>query len=830
MAYWASDLKPDDDGIIEIEVDAPENLTTWKICAWTVGDGLRVGSGESEIITSKDVIVRMQKPRFLTQKDEVVLSANVHNYLDSEKKVRVSLEFPKDEAENSTAELVFLNETEPTREIVVPANAEARVDWLVRADKAGVATLLMKALTNEDSDAIQETIRVQEHGIDKQIAVSGVIPPEKREDTPKEQVEPKVRESSFTLVVPEERREETTRLTVRFSPSLAGAIFDALPYLMEYPYGCTEQTLNKFLPLIATQRALMDSGVDLEKIGNKIANLNAQELGDASERAEQWKRIQDKRSVPIFDLKEARAMTESGIAKLESMQNLDAGWGWFAGDGSRSTARMTALAARGLVQAKRCDYAVDDQKLASAAQWLLNYQREETLKIIRGKVWTNEQKREPDAWNKWKSRADSTDADVFYALVELGVYASEFQEIVDYDKAELTSDDPLAIAALMKELVWEARADLQLSALASFAIALASQPTPSDDDKIKVENILALLSQYRKVDDENQTVWLDLSTVPNWFFWTWYGDEYETQAYYLTLLQRVDDATLEKLGLKDDASRLVKYLLNNRKNASYWRSTRDTALCVQAFSEYLCKTNELAPNEKVDVLIDGELKKTIEFTPDNIFDADGTVVLAADELSAGEHVVVLRAQGDGALYYNAYLEFFTLEDPIEKTGLEVKVERRYYKLVEKKDATASVEGGRGQVVTQRVERYERVALDSGAAVTSGDLVEVELLVDSKNDYESVIIEDLKSAGFEATEQRSGYNGNELGAYVEYRDDRVCFFAERLPQGRSVLKYQLRAETPGRFSALPAKIWAMYAPELKGNADEFKTKVDDRDDL
>ena len=74
--------------------------------------------------------------------------------------------------------------------------------------------------------------------------------------------------------------------------------------------------------------------------------------------------------------------------------------------------------------------------------------------------------------------------------------------------------------------------------------------------------------------------------------------------------------------------------------------------------------------------------------------------------------------------------------------------------------------------------------------------------------------------------RSGYNGNALGAYVEYRDDRVAFFVRRLARGRHSVRYQLRAETPGRFSALPTVGYAMYAPELRGNADEAKVTVRD----
>ena len=67
----------------------PENLTSWKIKRLGHGPRHQVGQGEAEVVTRKDLIVRLQAPRFFVQKDEVVLSANVHNYLAAEKDVTV---------------------------------------------------------------------------------------------------------------------------------------------------------------------------------------------------------------------------------------------------------------------------------------------------------------------------------------------------------------------------------------------------------------------------------------------------------------------------------------------------------------------------------------------------------------------------------------------------------------------------------------------------------------------------------------------------------------------------------------------------------------------
>jgi hypothetical protein len=194
-------------------------------------------------------------------------------------------------------------------------------------------------------------------------------------------------------------------------------------------------------------------------------------------------------------------------------------------------------------------------------------------------------------------------------------------------------------------------------------------------------------------------------------------------------------------------------------------------------------------------------------------------------LKDGEHTLEVRRRGKGLVYLNAYLTNFTLEDRIAKAGLELKVERKYFKLI-REEASGLAQGARGQALVQREEKYRREEVANLGVLTSGELVEVELSIESKNDYEYLIFEDPKPAGFEPIEVRSGYNGNELGAYVEFRDNRVAFFVRALPRGVRSVSYRLRAETPGSFSALPAAVQAMYAPELRGNSDEFKVGVRD----
>ena len=110
---------------------------------------------------------------------------------------------------------------------------------------------------------------------------------------------------------------------------------------------------------------------------------------------------------------------------------------------------------------------------------------------------------------------------------------------------------------------------------------------------------------------------------------------------------------------------------------------------------------------------------------------------------------------------------------------------------------------------------------------SGDLVEVELVLESANDYSYLVFDDMKPAGLEAVDLRSGFGwGDGLSSNVELRDSKVAFFVDNLPQGRRVLRYRLRAEIPGAFHALPTNGYAMYAPEVRAISDEQRLGVHD----
>ena len=338
-------------------------------------------------------------------------------------------------------------------------------------------------------------------------------------------------------------------------------------------------------------------------------------------------------------------------------------------------------------------------------------------------------------------------------------------------------------------------------------------------DEARRDEVMKMIAQFLKRDLENQTAYLDLQN--NGYWWNWYGSEVEAHAWYLKLLAAVKPKDPDTRGL-------VKYLVNNRKHATYWESTRDTAFAVEAIAGYFKASGEDAPEMEVEVLLDGKSLRKVSISRENLFTYEGTITLAGDAVATGKHDIELRRTGKGTLYANAYLQIFTLEDKLRAAGLEVKVARHISKLIALEKET-EVPDATGLVVKQNAERFRREPLADGAKLASGDRVEVELVLESKNDYEYLIFSDAKAAGFEALDSLSGYvgGGSRMDAYMEPRDQTVDFFIRSLPRGTNTLRYQLRAEAPGIYKALPATAEAMYAPELRANSEDIRLEITDQ---
>ena len=299
LMFWTHSVRTDSRGYAEVPVEFPDNLTTWRITARGITRATQVGQSTAKVIARKNLLVRMETPRFITEGDSLAIATNVHNYLATEKEV--TLQFAARGLWQGTK----------SKKVTIPANGEMRVDWPVRAETIGDAVLTIRALTDEESDAMELTVPILPEGVLTGTSAITDVSEERGSRT-------------MTLELPEEGRLQTAILRVNLSPSAASSMIGALDELIGYPYGCVEQTMSRFLPTVVVADVLKELNVPFD---------------------------QAKRE-------ELPKMVEQGLTRLRTLQHEDGGWGWWEHD--ETNPFMTAYVMYGLTVARTAGYEVDE--------------------------------------------------------------------------------------------------------------------------------------------------------------------------------------------------------------------------------------------------------------------------------------------------------------------------------------------------------------------------------------------------------------------------------------------------------------------------------------
>lgn len=308
--FWAADVTTDTAGNASVRVDYPDSLTTWRLTVRGVTAATAVGVARAHAMTTKDLILRVVTPRFLTEGDEVSIPTVVHNYLPDAKSVTLSF---------AADGLTRLDADAGSRTLQIASNGQQRSDWRFKADKVRTVSVTGTALTDTESDAVKLTLPVLPAGLPRTSGSSGSI------------VGGGERTAAFS--VPANASPSARTVSVSLAPSLAGTLLGALDYLSTYPYGCTEQTLSSFVPNLVVMHAL-----DQMKLAptERLAALNRQ--------------------------------VADGLARLYDYQHPDGGWGWWKTD--RNHPFMTAYALDGLMQARASGANVETWRIGSAARAL----------------------------------------------------------------------------------------------------------------------------------------------------------------------------------------------------------------------------------------------------------------------------------------------------------------------------------------------------------------------------------------------------------------------------------------------------------------------------
>ncbi|HLF92929.1 MAG TPA: MG2 domain-containing protein [Planctomycetota bacterium] len=307
------------DGLARVEVEIADNLTTWRATARAVTADSRFGVERHSVVSRKNVIVRVETPRFLTQNDASTLSAVIHNYLPVEKELRIEFSASGVETRGDAVATVR-----------IPAGGQKRLDWKAIAKGVGAAKVTVKALGDTDSDAMEVTFPVLPHGSPRWETKAGGV----------------AERTVEKVTLPADAIPGTAELLIAVSPVHASMVLDALDSLAGYPYGCVEQTMSRFLPSVIVAGSLKKLGLSRPKLEAELPR-----------------------------------MISSGLQRLYSMQHHDGGWGWWQQDATNPW--MTAYVLSGLRMARDAGVAVSPDALeqaVAAARRMLSLEEDPNLK------------------------------------------------------------------------------------------------------------------------------------------------------------------------------------------------------------------------------------------------------------------------------------------------------------------------------------------------------------------------------------------------------------------------------------------------------------------
>lgn len=300
VMLWMPSVRTGEDGTATVELPFPDNLTTWRVSARAVDEETSVGETTYDMITRRNIMVRAETPRFMIQGDEMLLATTVHNYLPTDKTIEVQI----------AGKNVTLGER--TRTITIPAYGEKRIDWPVSSSILDTARFIVRALSDEESDAMEVAVPVLPPGMARSVVASVSL---RRDD----------RMQRLALNIPEGTAKEGRMLTLSLAPSASSSMLGALDGLISYPYGCVEQTMSRFLPTIAVANALKHIDIPFDETKSR----------------------------------ELPKMVEQGLNRLYALQK-EGGWGWWRNDGGNAV--LTAYVMYGLNIAREAGYEIDPER------------------------------------------------------------------------------------------------------------------------------------------------------------------------------------------------------------------------------------------------------------------------------------------------------------------------------------------------------------------------------------------------------------------------------------------------------------------------------------
>jgi uncharacterized protein YfaS (alpha-2-macroglobulin family) len=557
-------------------------------------------------------------------------------------------------------------------------------------------------------------------------------------------------------------------MTLQVDPQLALDLLNTIPFLVEYPYECIEQILNRYVPLAIVNEIYKDYPAirkAMSKVPKRDTITPPWEENDPRRlitlMESPW--VQQSRGYkphyPITDLLEP-AIVESqkqiSLDKLENAQHPDGAFPWFPG--GQGDLYITLYVLAGFAEAQR--YGVDiPHDMVDRALGYVNAEIPKRLK---------------------KEEA-------YLAITAYAAYV-------------LTSFSPdtygEAAAGHKNAKKWVKFLDKHIKALTPFGKAYLAYTYHRLGEQKRAGEILDMIMDSAREDPITGVYW-----QPEKYAWVWYSDSVEKHAFILRTLQE----------LRPNDSRIpgmVQWLVFNKKGNA-WKSTKASSAAVYSLLDYLNQIGALGVKETFTVEW-GHVKESVVVQPDDFLEEPIRWHVTGMDITDDMSSATVGKDGPGPSFASMTWIYSTDMLPEASSPGLLEVKRSFYRRVKEGD------------------KYHLKPIKSGETVHVGDEVVVQLKISTRSQFEYMHLKDPKAAGFEAETLLSGWKYDPLATYEEPRDSLTNFFMSWIPQGEYILSYTLRPTKPGSYRVGAAILQSMYAPEMTAHSAGHMLKVDKSD--
>ena len=770
-AFFFPQLQTDAEGNVSFSFTTPEALTQWKLQLLAHTKTLESSVSSMETLTQKELMVIPNAPRFLRQGDDITISSKIANLtataLSGEAKLILT------DAVSGQDITIKLVQQQQTASFNVDAKGNTQVSWNLHIpDDVDAVQYKILAKAGDFSDGEQNAMPV----LSNRMLVTETLPMWIRSNETRTFTLEKLKNNSSSTL-------KNHQLTLEMTSNPAWYAVQALPYLMEYPYECNEQTFSRYyanalashiansnprIQEVFKQWRNSDALVSNLEKNEELKNILIQEtpwLRDAQNEAEQKKRI-----ALLFDMNKMNSELASAKRKLQGNQMNNGAWAWFNGGPSNRFITQHILTGFGHldklgVTLNTEDNPEDAQMIGNAIAYL-DAEFVQEYKDIR----------------KYNKEVDLSKDHLSYTQLHYLYMRSFFPK----QKKSKEVRELIAYYQTQIQKYWLSR-----SLYAKGLMALTMQRMADDDTAKK---ILTSLKENSITTDELGMYWK--SNTSSWY---WHQAPIETQALMIEAFSEIEND-------KKTIDNLKVWLLKN-KQTNQWQTTKATTEAVYAL---LLKGGDwLSVSEMVAVVIGG---KPIEpATLDDVKVEAGTgyykTTWSASEIEPQMATVTLTKKGDGIAWGALYWQYFEDLDKISSAETPLSLKKRLFK---------KINTDTGEEISE---------LTSETQLKVGDLVRVRIELRSDRAMEFIHMKDMRAAGLEPINVLSQYKYQDgLGYYESTRDASTNFFFDYLPKGVYVFEYDLRVNNAGNMSNGITTIQSMYAPEFSSHSEGVRIKV------